>query len=79
VIFALLCERNGASVTVVIDVNPAKQGHYLPGTGLRVQSPAEALPALPVGSTIFVMNSNYLSEIKQMSNNAYHYVGVDHD
>jgi hypothetical protein len=79
VIFALLRERIGAPISVVIDVNPAKQGKYIPGTGLRVQSPAEALPKLPAGSKIFVMNSNYLSEIKQMSNNAYCYVGVDHD
>lgn len=64
---------------MVIDVNPAKQGQYLPGTGLRVQSPAEALPNLPTGSTIFVMNSNYLDEIKQMSNNTYHYIGIDRD
>jgi len=40
---------------------------------------AEAVPALSAGVAIFVTNSDYLSEIKQMSNNAYHYVGVDHD
>ena len=79
VIFALLRERIGAPVSIVIDVNPAKQGQYLPGTGLRVHSPTDALPQLPVGATIFVMNSNYLDEIKHMSNNAYCYVGVDHD
>ena len=79
VIFALLRERIGAPVSVVIDVNPAKQGQCLPGTGLRVKSPAEALPMLASGATIFVMNSNYLFEIQQMSNNAYRYVGVDHD
>ena len=79
VIFALLRDRIGAPVSIVIDVNPAKQGQYLPGTGLRVHSPTEALPQLPVGATIFVMNSNYLDEIKHMSNNAYCYVGVDHD
>lgn len=79
VIFALLRERIGSPISVVIDLNPAKQGRYLPGTGLRVQSPAEALSLLPSGATIFVMNSNYLSEIRQMSNNSYRYVGVDHD
>ena len=63
----------------MIDVNPAKQGQFLPGTGLEVRSPTDALPRLPPGATIFVMNSNYLSEIKQMSNNAYQYIGVDHD
>ena len=34
---------------------------------------------LPAGATLYVMNSNYLEEIKQMSNNAYRYVSVDHD
>jgi hypothetical protein len=78
VIFALLNERAGQPVQTVIDINPAKQGKYLPGTGLLVQSPTQALATLPEGSTIYVMNSNYLDEIKKMSNNAYNYVEVDH-
>ncbi len=79
VIFALLKARAGQPVTTVIDINPAKQGKYLPSTGLLVQSPAEALAALPKGATIYVMNSNYLEEIKKMSNNAYAYIEVDHE
>jgi len=79
VIFALLKERAGSPVTQVIDINPAKQGKFLAGTGLRVQSPAEALAKLPQGSTIYVMNSNYLEEIQQISHHAYHYVTIDHD
>jgi hypothetical protein len=78
VIFSLLMERNGRAVDAVIDINPAKQGCYLPATGLRVQSPAEVLSGLAGGSTIFVMNSNYLEEIKAMSDHAFDYVGVDH-
>lgn len=77
VIFALLRERAGQPVTTVIDINPAKQGKYLPGTGLRVMSPEVALPTLPKGSSIYVMNSNYLQEIRAMSNNDYVYVAVD--
>lgn len=77
VIFSLLKERCGVPVRTVIDINPAKQGKYLPATGLLVQSPAQALEDLPPGSTIYVMNSNYLEEIKAMSNNAYNYVVVD--
>lgn len=79
VTFSLLRERLGYPVDLVIDINPAKQGKYLPATGLKVLSPDEGLARLPAGSTIYVMNSNYLQEIKQMSNNAYHYVSVDHD
>ena len=77
VIFSLLRERMGMPVDMVIDINPAKRGKYLPGTGLQVQSPAEALEKLAAGSSIYVMNSNYLQEIKTMSNNRYHYIEVD--
>lgn len=79
VIFALHRERAGRPIETVIDINPAKQGRYLPGTGLRAQSPAEALSALPPGSTIYVMNPNYLAEIKDMSNHAYEYLKVEDD
>lgn len=79
VIFSLLCERAGFPVEKVIDINPAKQGKYLAATGLQVQSPDQALADLPDGSTIFVMNSNYLEEIRQLSQNKYNYVGMNND
>lgn len=77
VIFALLKARSGQMVGPVIDINPAKQGRYLPATGLLVQSPAMALSMLPAGSRIYVMNSNYLDEIKQMSGALFEYVTID--
>jgi SAM-dependent methyltransferase len=79
VIFALLMERAGQAVNLVIDINPAKQGLYLPATGLLVHSPDDALATLPKGSTIYVMNSNYLNEIKQMSKNLFNYIEIDHE
>jgi hypothetical protein len=79
VIFALLKARAGQPISTVIDINPAKQGKYLPSTGLLVQSPSEVLAVLPEGSTIYVMNSNYLEEIKKMTNNAFNYIEVDHE
>ena len=79
VIFALLAGRTGHAIKIVIDINPAKQSRYLPATGLLVQSPQQALAQLPEGAPIYVMNSNYLEEIKKMSNNAYTYIEVDHD
>jgi hypothetical protein len=78
VIFALLYERAGLPIQTVIDINPAKQGKYLPATGLLVQSPAQAFTMLPRGSTIYVMNSNYLDEIRKMSDDAFNYIEVDH-
>jgi SAM-dependent methyltransferase len=79
VIFTLLKSRAGYAVDAVIDINPAKQGKYLPATGIQVRSPEQVLPQLPPGSTVFVMNSNYRDEIKRMSNNAYHYIGIDNE
>ncbi len=77
VIFSLLQKKADCPVTTVIDINPAKQGRFLSATGLCVQSPQEAMVTLPEGSAIYVMNSNYLNEIKAMSQNKYVYLGVD--
>jgi hypothetical protein len=79
VIFALLRERAGHPVDRVIDINPAKQGRYLAGTGLRVMSPAEGLADLPRGSRIYVMNPNYLEEVRAMSGPDFDCRGMSHD
>jgi hypothetical protein len=76
-IFALLRERRGRPVQLVVDVNPAKQGKFLPATGIEVLSPDDAMARLPPGATVYVMNSNYLDEIKTMSHNRYRYIGID--
>jgi hypothetical protein len=77
VIFSLLLKRAGHAVQSVIDINPTKQGRYLPATGLRVQSPDEVLPTLRPGTTIFIMNSNYSQEIIAAAGPAFRYVEVD--
>ena len=77
VIFSLLRRRVGLHVDAVIDVNPAKHGRFLPSTGLEVKSPQRALADLPIDAAIYVMNSNYLVEIKEMSQNKFHYIGID--
>ncbi len=79
VIFSLLKKREGILFSTVIDINPAKQGKFLPATGLQVQSPTDALPKLAAGATIWVMNSNYLGEIKKMSGSNYNYICIDHE
>lgn len=79
VIFALLRERLGQAVDVAIDVNPAKQGRYLPATGLMVHAPNQGLAELPAGSPLFIMNFNYADEIRAMSGGQYHYIEVDND
>lgn len=79
VIFALLAERAGRNVERLIDINPAKQGLFVPGTGLRVSSPQEALADLPKGTTILVMNPNYLEEIRAMTDQRFSYRTISND
>jgi hypothetical protein len=77
VIYSLLRERVGQPIDLVIDVNPAKQGKFIPVTGLMVNSPDQAMMKLKDGATVYVMNSNYLKEIKEMSNHRFNYIKVD--
>jgi hypothetical protein len=71
VIFALFMERAGANINYVVDINPAKQGRFLPATGLKVFSPEEALAKVEPGATIFIMNGNYLPEIRNSTQNQF--------
>lgn len=79
VIFALFMQRAGAQVDFVVDINPAKQGKYLPATGLRVASPDELMEQAAPGSDIYVMNCNYLPEIRLMTQDRFNYMMVDHE
>lgn len=79
VIFSLLRARAGYPVEVVVDVNPAKQGKFLPVTGLKVEAPDVVLPLLPPASPIFVMNANYLSEIQTITRNQFTYICPYHE
>ena len=79
VIFSLLMRRRGVEIETLIDINPAKQGRFVAATGLRVQSPDEALRHLAPGADLFVMNSNYLEEIRAMSGRRFNYMLVDHE
>nr|WP_288257202.1 class I SAM-dependent methyltransferase [uncultured Pseudomonas sp.] len=77
VIYSLFLQRAGVTVDQVVDINPSKQGRYLPLSGVRVSSPEEAMAVLPDGANLFVMNSNYLEEIKRMTDERYVYHAVD--
>jgi hypothetical protein len=79
VIFALFMQRAGATIDFVIDINPAKQRRYLASTGLIVSAPEEALDQLEPGSDIFVMNGNYLQEIRHSTRGRFNLLTVDHD
>jgi hypothetical protein len=79
VIFALFMERKGAPIDLVVDINPAKQGRYLAATGLQVHSPVNAMTKLAPGADLFVMNSNYLPEIQELSGHRFNYLSVEHE
>jgi hypothetical protein len=79
VIFALLLQRAGAGVDMVVDINPAKQGRHLAATGLRVHSAEEAMQQLAPGSDVFVMNRNYLAEVQALTGNRFNYIKVEHE
>lgn len=79
VIFSLLKQRHGQSLEYAVDINPAKQDKYLPVTGLEVLSPKRCCEVLPMGTMVYVMNSNYLPEIRSMTDNKYIYVSIDND
>lgn len=79
VIFALFMERAGAKIDIIVDINPAKQNKYLAATGLKVQSPMEAMRRLSNGANLFVMNSNYFNEIKELTANRFNYLLVENE
>ena len=63
--FAQVVDPNGELIDHVIDINPGKQNHFLPGTGLKVLAPQAAVSRGP--RSVFVMNPNYLAEIEHMA------------
>ncbi|MBO6667428.1 class I SAM-dependent methyltransferase [Parvibaculum sp.] len=59
--FSIIVDPGHDLIDHVVDMNPRKQGRFLPGSGLAVVSPE--LSAIRSPATIFVMNPNYLNEI----------------
>ena len=60
VTFANLIDGSREFIDCLVDLNPLKQGHYVPGTGHPIVS-YETLPARGV-STAILMNPNYREE-----------------
>lgn len=59
--------QNKDVVEFIVDLNPRKQGKYVPGTGHRIVSPEFLGEYQP--NTVIVMNPIYDAEIKQMLQN----------
>jgi hypothetical protein len=64
VMFVLLTDPEASLVDACVDVNPNKQGCYVPLTGHPIQAP-EALRSLERPLTVVVMNENYRAEIER--------------
>ena len=62
--FANLVDPDKRWLAGVVDLNPNKQGRYVPGTGHRIMSPNE-LQRLGVAG-VFPLNPNYRSEIEAL-------------
>lgn len=58
-----------------VDINTNKQGKYIPGTGQRIISPADAVLSSP--ELVIVSNSNYLNEIMSNFDSKVHFVTFD--
>jgi SAM-dependent methyltransferase len=76
VIFSLLMSRAGYRPEAVIDINPKKQGRYLPVTGLKIMPP-KVLADLPNDVTLYVMNGNYLAEIQRETQGRFSCLAID--
>jgi hypothetical protein len=63
--FALMMNSETELIDAAIDINPSKQGGFLPGSGLKV-IPPEAGTKLGI-STVIVMNPNYYDEVVAMA------------
>lgn len=68
VTFARLTDPDNRLLDHAIDINPRKQGLFLAGGGLPVLAPVESAQRNP--RTIFVMNPNYMDEIKAIASSA---------
>lgn len=62
VTFALQCDPKAEFLDCVIDINPAKQAHFLPASAYPIVSPDQARARGVTGA--IVMNEVYLAEIK---------------
>ena len=58
-----------------VDININKQGKYIPGTGQKIISPADAILSTP--ELVIVSNSNYMDEIKSNFETGVHFITFD--
>jgi hypothetical protein len=64
VTFANLIDPQSQRIACVVDVNPNKQGHFVPGTGHPIVGPMD-VQAHGI-RTALVLNPNYIYEIESL-------------
>ena len=52
-------------IKFAVDINPGKQGMFMPISGVPVLSPEEGIPLVSRSTLVVIMNPNYTSEILQ--------------
>lgn len=77
VVYAIHSLRAGNPISAAVDINPAKQGKFLPVSGIPVISPEMFSNTFPSTTQVVIANSNYEREIKEMSNNRYCYLTIE--
>jgi SAM-dependent methyltransferase len=77
VMFSHHAINRGLPLDFAIDINPAKQGKFLAASGLPVLSPDYGLSRLADDAVVYVMNSNYLEEIRTLAGPNFNYIPVD--
>jgi hypothetical protein len=53
-----------SKITYAIDINPSKQGYFMPTSGVEVLDPATGVARLDSSSLVVIMNPNYEEEIR---------------
>ncbi len=66
VMFLNLLNASTDEIGHIVDLNPAKHGCFVPGTGQKVVAPVELTELQP--DIIIVMNPLYVDEIREMTN-----------
>lgn len=66
--FATLVDPDGTLIDHAVDINPAKQGRWLAGSGVPVLSPEDSARRAP--RSIFLMNPIYRSEVRERAEQA---------
>lgn len=52
-------------ITYAIDINPSKQGYFMPISGVEVVDPTTGMSRLDPSSLVVIMNPNYEQEIRE--------------